>query len=224
MIKKILKYHFFIGLICLLNSCTFEQEKDIQKAFYELRNHLTHEGLSEETFRYFDKQSVQYFEDLAMFCNENKVGMINSLGTAYDCQLNTLLIYQMSRNFTNRDSINNDSITMAHVLLWTSFVGPGFLRMGEANSYEVMHPDKARRGSTILEVKRRLETKGKHFIGSKFKYEFEDGAWKINIPSIMTFDEKLLQQQLKRSGKTTGAFLKGYLSDESIDGSFYYRE
>ena len=222
MTKQISKFLFLISITFSI-SCGMQDKKEIETRFMELKQQISENTFTEESLKYFDETSTDYIEKLIQYCNEENYYKVGELGDQYNCRLNSLIIYETATNFFKRDSTELIKVEIKDFLLWTKFVGPAFFRLDGTKRYKfqkvTMVDEKEGYANVIFNL-------GDHktFITSKFKYVKEDGQWKLNFPSTMKFDENLLKQQLKRSHKKEMDFIKGYLGDESIDGSFYYRE
>ena len=221
MIQQILKLFFLIFMVFII-SCNIQEERDIEIQFKELKQHLKEYSFTEESLKYFDKASIEYIDKLIEYCNKDNYYEAGELGGHHNCRLNSLVIFETVTRISKSDSTSINKVETSDFFLWTKFIGSSFFRLDGSSRFKFKKVTDVNGKEGYVNVIFNLGD-NKTFISSKFRYVKEAGQWKLNFPSTMKFEENLLKQQLKRSHKSEADFIGQYLSDESIDGSFYYR-
>ena len=175
----------------LLSSCSTNQSK-IEATFEDLIVDISNADI-DGIYANLDPQSTKYLDSLAQRIKRGSWDDASALGASTQIELTTLFLYEQIQ-----DAVASSKEFSGQDVLFVMYLnGIGILRSAGANKLAIR--EMGRITNYNADVKVRVPTGGNAAIVSTYKFTKVNQDWKLNLPSTLSLNEKLLKDLINCS-------------------------
>lgn len=215
--------HFFwaFSTLCLLSSCGNEEEA-VKNSFFQVLSQK--EWNTENTDTLLSTNSIRYLQKLAKISEKENFDEARKLGFEYHRELVTMRMH--GEMVLYKQMIKpEEELSVQDVLYMMHLTGTGVLGMSRQDRLRLKEVSKISGITADLQVL--VATGDKAKIISTYKSIREGGKWKLDLLSSYSLEEKVLNQNYRRSRYRSGAktaFVKNLLETSPATMEFSYRK
>lgn len=193
--KNIKSALLLLAMLTTISYAKNDDQKLVQKSF-ELYKAALQEENGEEAIKYLDKTTIDYYTKmLDLTKNADSVTVENQN------ILDKLMIISMRHRIPKEEILKFDGRSCLVYSIKSGMIGKGSLANATIGKVQVKKGTSAE-GQLLMFGEK---------VPFKFKFNKEDGTWKIDLTSFFPVSNKQFQKLADESGKSTNDYLFGLL-------------
>jgi hypothetical protein len=210
-------------MMILTAGCNAGKKEEVKQAFLDLQKEIS-DFNTDAIVAALDQESINYIKQLVAISGEDDYDTALALGEQNNYDLTTLMLYENIKSVAqlSQDSTEESKMDVSKAVFIAAFSEIGMLRFRTVKSIEFREVESINgEQATLLAAVPTGD--GKHFIVSKYRFNFEGDEWKLNLLSTFTMQENLLRQLHRRSRKDKVTFIQDIVETPPDEVEFRYK-